>query len=169
MTDKAKETPSGAAAAAATGLRGVVVGASTVSDVVGDKGELIYQGYNIHDLAKNSNFEEVAFLLWNKRLPKQSELDELNQLLAREFPAERHCDSQEKNDKRRPRNDHNARHCRSAETHGQNPGASPRRPIHPTDSPVERQGGEKNKQRVSIKQAAEHDLGRVERGGQAGS
>ncbi|HEY6804660.1 MAG TPA: citrate synthase [Pyrinomonadaceae bacterium] len=83
MTDKAKETPSGAAAA--TGLRGVVVGASTVSDVVGDKGELIYQGYNIHDLAKNSNFEEVAFLLWNKRLPNQSELDELNQLLSNSY------------------------------------------------------------------------------------
>ena len=79
MTDKAKETST---AAAATGLRGVVVGASTVSDVVGDKGELIYQGYNIHDLAKHSNFEEVAFLLWNKRLPTQAELDELNSLLA---------------------------------------------------------------------------------------
>lgn len=79
MTDKAKETPT---APASTGLRGVVVGASTVSDVVGDKGELIYQGYNIHDLAKNSNFEEVAFLLWNKRLPKQAELDELRQRLS---------------------------------------------------------------------------------------
>ena len=79
MTDKAKETST---AAAATGLRGVVVGASTVSDVVGDKGELIYQGYNIHDLAKHSTFEEVAFLLWNKRLPTQAELDELNSLLA---------------------------------------------------------------------------------------
>ena len=77
MTEKAKETPT-AAAAGATGLRGVVVGSSTVSDVVGDKGELIYQGYNIHDLAKHSTFEEVAFLLWNKRLPTQSELDELN-------------------------------------------------------------------------------------------
>ena len=66
MTDKANESHS---ATASTGLRGVVVGASTVSDVVGDKGELIYQGYNIHDLAKNSSFEEVAFLLWNKRLP----------------------------------------------------------------------------------------------------
>jgi citrate synthase len=83
MTDKAKETPTGAAAA--TGLRGVIVGASTVSDVVGDKGELIYQGYNIHDLAKNSNFEEVAFLLWNKRLPTQSELDELNQELSKSY------------------------------------------------------------------------------------
>src|SRR6476620_3787744 len=80
MPDTVKDTPS--ATAAATGLRGVVVGASTVSDVVGDKGELIYQGYNIHDLAKHSNFEEVAFLLWNKRLPTQAELDELNSLLA---------------------------------------------------------------------------------------
>ena len=78
MTDKAKETPT---ATASTGLRGVVVGASTVSDVVGDKGELIYQGYNIHDLAKHATFEEVAFLLWNKRLPKQAELDELKSLL----------------------------------------------------------------------------------------
>jgi hypothetical protein len=82
MTDKAKETPS---ATASTGLRGVVVGASTVSDVVGDKGELIYQGYNIHDLAKHSTFEEAAFLLWNKRLPKQAELDELKSLLGRSY------------------------------------------------------------------------------------
>ncbi|HEV8367214.1 MAG TPA: citrate synthase [Pyrinomonadaceae bacterium] len=80
MTEKAKETPT--AAAGATGLRGVVVGSSTVSDVVGDKGELIYQGYSIHDLAKHSTFEEVAFLLWNKRLPTQSELDELNKRLS---------------------------------------------------------------------------------------
>jgi len=82
MTDKAKETPT---APASTGLRGVVVGTSTVSDVVGDKGELIYQGYNIHDLANNSTFEEVAFLLWNKRLPKQAELDELKRSLGRSY------------------------------------------------------------------------------------
>jgi len=87
MTDTAKETPT---AAPATGLRGVVVGASTVSDVVGDKGELIYQGYNIHDLAKRSTFEEVAFLLWNKRLPTTTELNELNQQLSSSYtlPAE---------------------------------------------------------------------------------
>jgi citrate synthase len=77
MTDKAKETPT----TVATGLRGVVVGASTVSDVIGDKGELIYQGYDIHDLAKYSTFEEVAFLLWNKRLPNSAELQELKRLL----------------------------------------------------------------------------------------
>jgi len=76
MSEQVKEL---ATSAGATGLRGVVVGASSVSDVVGDKGELIYQGYNIHDLAKYSTFEEVAFLLWNKRLPTRPELDELKQ------------------------------------------------------------------------------------------
>ena len=82
MTDKANESHT---ATAATGLRGVVVGASTVSDVDGDKGELIYQGYNIHELAKSSTFEEVAFLLWNKRLPRRSELDELKRAIGEAY------------------------------------------------------------------------------------
>jgi len=82
MTDKAKESP---AATAAAGLRGVVVGASSVSDVVGDKGELIYQGYNIHELARHSTFEEVAFLLWNKRLPSRAELDDLKHRLGESY------------------------------------------------------------------------------------
>jgi 2-methylcitrate synthase len=82
MTDKAKESH---AATAAAGLRGVVVGASSVSDVVGDKGELIYQGYNIHDLARHSTFEEVAFLLWNKRFPSRVELDDLKHRLGKSY------------------------------------------------------------------------------------
>src|SRR5215510_14966283 len=87
MPDTVKDTPT--ATAAATGLRGVVVGSSTVSDVVGDKGELIYQGYNIHDLAKHSTFEEVAFLLWNKRLPNRTELDQLKQRLGESYAVPR--------------------------------------------------------------------------------
>lgn len=87
MADTVKETPT--ATAAATGLRGVVVGASTVSDVVGDKGELIYQGYNIHDLAQSSTFEEVAFLLWNKRLPDRAELDTLKRRLGESYALPR--------------------------------------------------------------------------------
>ena len=66
--DKAKQ--GGAASAVATGLRGVVAAASSIGDVNGEKGELIYQGVNIHDLATKSTFEEVVFLLWNGRLPK---------------------------------------------------------------------------------------------------
>jgi len=65
-----------------TGLRGIAAASSSVSDVNGEKGELIYQGYNIHDLAQHSTFEEVAFLLWHKRLPNRDELAELKSSLA---------------------------------------------------------------------------------------
>ena len=63
--------------AATAGLRGVVAAQSAIGDVNGEEGKLIYQGYDIHDLAEHATFEEVVFLLWNGRLPKQDELDEL--------------------------------------------------------------------------------------------
>jgi citrate synthase len=86
MTNKANAS----AGPSAAGLRGVAAATSSISDVNGEKGELIYQGYNIHDLAKHATFEEVIFLLWNKRLPKRAELSELEQSLraAYEIPAE---------------------------------------------------------------------------------
>jgi citrate synthase len=70
------------AATTNAGLRGVAAASSSISDVNGEKGELIYQGYNIHDLATKSTFEEVVFLLWNGRLPKRAELDELRRNIA---------------------------------------------------------------------------------------
>jgi len=77
MSEKAN-----APATSAAGLRGVAAATSSVSDVNGEKGQLIYQGYDIHDLTAHSTFEEVVFLLWNKRLPKRAELDELKRSLA---------------------------------------------------------------------------------------
>src|SRR5687767_4886483 len=65
--------------AATAGLRGVVAAQSAIGDVNGEGGKLIYQGYDIHDLAEHSTFEEVIFLLWNGRLPSQSELDALTE------------------------------------------------------------------------------------------
>ncbi len=61
----------------ASGLRGVIAGQSRICTVDGIEGKLVYQGYSISDLAENSNFEETTFLLWNGRLPTQSELDSL--------------------------------------------------------------------------------------------
>lgn len=86
MTNK----PNASTGTSAAGLRGVAAASSSISDVNGEKGELIYQGYNIHDLAKYSTFEEVIFLLWNKRLPSASELAELEQSLRAAYavPAE---------------------------------------------------------------------------------
>src|SRR6266576_6324805 len=74
-----------AGSAVSTGLRGVVAASSSIGDVNGEKGELIYQGINIHDLATKSTFEEVVFLLWNGRLPKRAELDELKKNLAASY------------------------------------------------------------------------------------
>src|ERR1044071_2117402 len=70
--------------AAKAGLEGIVAGESTLSDVNGQEGRLIYAGYDIHDLAEHSTFEEVIYLLWNGNLPTRPELDELKQQLSRE-------------------------------------------------------------------------------------
>ena len=81
--NKAKESAAGSAVS--TGLRGVVAATTSIGDVNGEKGELIYQGVNIHDLATQSTFEEVVFLLWNGRLPQRAELDELRKNLAASY------------------------------------------------------------------------------------
>jgi len=59
----------------AKGLEGVVACSSAISSII--DGVLTYRGYNIDDLADHASFEEVAFLLWEGRLPNQKELDEL--------------------------------------------------------------------------------------------
>jgi citrate synthase len=69
---------------AKAGLEGVVAAQSSISDVNGLEGRLIYWGYDIHDLAEHATFEEVTYLLWNGQLPTESQLDELKRLLARE-------------------------------------------------------------------------------------
>ena len=73
--------------AATAGLRGVVAAQSAIGDVNGEQGILIYQGYNIHDLAEHSTFEEIVFLLWNGRLPKGSELEDLKQQFRANYDA----------------------------------------------------------------------------------
>lgn len=74
----------------AAGLRDVVAAPSRICFIDGEKGILVYDGYDIHQLAQNSTFEEVVYLLWNGRLPKRVELDELNSMLVanRSLPAE---------------------------------------------------------------------------------
>jgi citrate synthase len=74
------------------GLEGAVAASSSISYIDGNIGKLIYGGYNIHDLAQHSTFEEVIYLLWNSRLPSQPELDELKAQLNKEsgIPSEIH-------------------------------------------------------------------------------
>ena len=43
---------------------------SSITFIDGDKGELLYRGYPIQDLAENCDFLETCFLLLNGELPK---------------------------------------------------------------------------------------------------
>ncbi len=67
---------------ATKGLAGIVVAESKTSLVDGQNGVLIYGGYKIEDLAANALYEDVVFLLWNGRLPKAAELENLRREIA---------------------------------------------------------------------------------------
>ena len=67
---------------ATKGLEGVVAANSSICYIDGDEGILAYRGIDIHELAENSTFEEVCYLLWFGQLPKREELEHLRNRLA---------------------------------------------------------------------------------------
>ena len=71
------------------GLKGIYFERSGVSHIDGAKGELLYRGYSINDLATQSTFEEVCYLLIHSELPTASELEAFDAQLkaARTLPA----------------------------------------------------------------------------------
>ncbi len=75
--------PDAKAPGPATGMEGAVVADSSLCFIDGQKGQLVYRGYDIHDLAGRVSFEETAWLLWNEDLPTRSQLQELKQELGR--------------------------------------------------------------------------------------
>jgi citrate synthase len=72
------------------GLRDIEIADTKISDIDGDKGKLIYRGYDILDLTKNSTFEETSYLLLNDELPTKADFDEFVQRLvnARDMPRQ---------------------------------------------------------------------------------
>ena len=58
------------------GLRGIEVADTKISNIDGEKGRLIYRGFDILDLTKNSTFEETSYLLLYDELPTKHQLDE---------------------------------------------------------------------------------------------
>ena len=63
------------------GLRGVYIDTTEASFVDGEVGKLLYRGYNIHDLAEKSTFEEVVYLLLYADLPTSKQLEEFDATL----------------------------------------------------------------------------------------
>ena len=66
------------------GLEEVIAASTRLSDVDGKQGRLWYVGYDIHDLAGRTSYEEVVHLLHELRLPNQTELDALNDFMVEE-------------------------------------------------------------------------------------
>ena len=75
---------------ATSGLEGIVVARTELSDVDGQQGRLTIRGYDVEELAGRATFEEVAHLLWHGELPSPDELAALRQRLAghRQLPEE---------------------------------------------------------------------------------
>ncbi len=65
------------------GLEGAITNETEIGYVDGQKGWLVYRGYNIFDLAEHSSFEETAYLLLYGKLPKREELEEFKQKLVK--------------------------------------------------------------------------------------
>ncbi len=74
----------------ARGLKDVVLDTTESSFINGEEGILLYRGYNIHDLAQQSNFVEVSYLLLYGSLPTRTQLDEFTKRLTsyRKLPDE---------------------------------------------------------------------------------
>jgi citrate synthase len=72
----------------AKGLEGIIANSTSLSDVLGKEGVLIYAGYDINELAGKATYEEIVYLLWHGALPTRAELDELKAKLSseRELP-----------------------------------------------------------------------------------
>ena len=67
-----------------TGLRGITIASTKISDVNGAEGKLVYRGYLVKDLAGKTTFEEVAFLLLFERLPGREELADFTKQMAQQ-------------------------------------------------------------------------------------
>ena len=67
-----------------TGLRGITIASTRISDVDGAIGKLVYRGYLAKDLAGKVSFEETAYLLLYEELPGKEELADFKEHLARE-------------------------------------------------------------------------------------
>ena len=63
------------------GLKDVYLDKTEASFIDGTAGKLLYRGYDIHDLAEKSTFEEVIYLLLYGNLPTKNQLAEFDATL----------------------------------------------------------------------------------------
>ncbi|MFN2322257.1 MAG: citrate/2-methylcitrate synthase [Trueperaceae bacterium] len=66
------------------GLDGVNVDTSEICFIDGEKGELIYRGYDINELT-DATYEEAVYLLWEGELPTREQLEAFRATIAEDF------------------------------------------------------------------------------------
>ncbi|WP_027725082.1 citrate synthase/methylcitrate synthase [Tuberibacillus calidus] len=71
-----------------SGLENVVAAETVLSDINGDKGQLIIRGIPIEQLAGEKTFEEAVYFLWTGRFPNEDELQALKEKLLAEMTLE---------------------------------------------------------------------------------
>src|ERR1700686_2390573 len=81
MTFATVSQPSNPAPSAAGSLKDVIAAPTAICTIDGIEGKLVYRGYSIEDLAANTTFEEVVYLLWEGDLPNRQQLDAFTQRL----------------------------------------------------------------------------------------
>jgi citrate synthase len=72
-----------------SGLEGVVAATTQLSDVNGERGELVIAGFPVAELAEHATFEETTWLLWHGDLPIRGQIESFSASLAagRAIPA----------------------------------------------------------------------------------
>ena len=66
----------------ASGLDGIVVAETALSDVDGELGRLVIRGYSVEDLVERATFEDACGLMWNATFPSAGERDALRASLS---------------------------------------------------------------------------------------
>lgn len=64
------------------GLKGVIAAETSIAEVDGSNGRLVYRGYEIRDIATTYSYEEIAHLLWFSELPSKGQLESFKSNLA---------------------------------------------------------------------------------------
>jgi citrate synthase len=67
----------------ASGLEGVIVAETAISDVDGERGRLIVRGHSVEELSAHCTFEDVCSLVWSGALPSAQERETLRASLGR--------------------------------------------------------------------------------------
>ena len=66
----------------ASGLDGIIVAETALSDVDGERGKLMIRGYSVEELVERATFEDVCGLMWDGAWPSTDERDAMRASLA---------------------------------------------------------------------------------------